>query len=172
MRPPSRHAVVLTLAAAILATACNITIDPPSDTRVGSKAPDFTLPDLEGKPFSLSSYGGKVVLLDFWATWCPPCREEMPMFQELHNLYRERGFEVVGISLDENAADIVPGFLRDRNIRYTNLLSDARVEDLYGPIVGLPTHFIIDREGTIRRQFTGGGIATRGEIESTIRELL
>src|SRR5206468_1390324 len=135
---------------------CTTTIEPPLDTRIGQKAPDFTLPDLDGKPVSLSTYQGKVVVLDFWATWCPPCREELPHFQTLHTQYRDKGFEILGIAMDENAADVVPGFLKDRNIKYTNLLADGKIEELYGPIAGLPTTFIIDRHGTIRKQITGG----------------
>lgn len=164
-------AAILTLSM-IAALGCPGSIQVPDDSRVGQKAPDFTLPDIEGRPVSLSSYQGKVVLIDFWATWCPPCREELPLFQELHNEYRDKGFEIVGISMDENAADVVPGFLERRNIKFTNLLADARIEELYGPIVGLPTTFLIDREGTIRRHITGAGASTREDIESAIRELL
>ena len=165
---PSRTTLMLAALSLLLAAAC--TIEPPSDLRIGKQAPDFTLPDMDGKPVSLSAYQGKVVMLDFWATWCAPCRAELHFFLGLHDQYRDKGFEIVGISMDENAADVVPGFLRDQKINYTNLLGDAKVDELYGPISGLPTTFIIDRKGTIRRRFTG---APPGDvIESAVRELL
>jgi thiol-disulfide isomerase/thioredoxin len=134
------------------------------------KAPNFTLPDVEGRAVSLSDKSGKVVLIDFWATWCAPCRREMPVFQSLQDEYRDRGFEVIGISLDENAATAVPPFIKESGIRYTNLIGNDDIEKLYGPIEGIPTFVIIDKEGKIRRR--GTGAVPRESLEAWITELL
>ena len=168
MKRTHRLLSVLAFLSLIVAAAC--TIEAPADEMIGKKAPDFTLPDLNGKPVTLSKFQGKVVVLDFWATWCAPCREELPYFQSLHDQYRDKGFEILGVSMDDNAADVVPAFLKDKNIRYTNLLFDAKVEELYGPINGLPTTFIIDRQGTIRQRFTGA--PPESVIENAVRALL
>jgi len=151
-----------------LAATCT-RVQTEEDVLVGQKAPEFTLPDTEGRPVSLSHFQGKVVVLDFWASWCAPCIQELPVFQELHNQYRDKGFEVLGINLsDENPN--VAGFLRDKKISYTNLIGNDRVQDLYGPITGFPTTLIIDRQGTIREHFVGG--RPREVIEDAIRQLL
>src|SRR5262249_23160592 len=125
------------------------------DEKIGKKAPDFTLPDVEGRPVSFSNYQGKVVVLDFWATWCAPCVHELPVFQELHEAYRDKGFEIVGINVEDDNPDVA-GFLKKNQIHYTNLLGNDKIQELYGPLTGFPTTFIIDRSGTIREHYTGG----------------
>lgn len=162
-----RKAFAIATLVLILGACTNVQMD--QDSRVGQKAPDFTLPDVDGRPISLSKYQGKVVVLDFWASWCAPCISELPVFQTLHNEYRDKGFEMVGINLSDDNPD-VGGFLRKNNIKYTNLLGDDRIQELYGPITGFPTTFVIDREGTIREHFIGG--RPRDEIEGAIRQLL
>jgi peroxiredoxin len=96
---------------------------------------------------SLSHYQGKVIVLDFWASWCAPCVAELPVFQDLHERYNGKGFEVVGVNLSDQNPDI-GGFLKEKNIHYTNLVGNDSIEKLYGPITGYPTTFIIDRGGT------------------------
>jgi len=118
-------------------------------------APYFILPDLDGKMVSLKDFKGKVLILDFWATWCPPCREEIPHFQELYAKYRGKGFEVIGIALDQGGAKVVKPFAEKFNIGYTILLGGAEISDAYGGIIGIPTTFVIDRKGQIIKKYVG-----------------
>jgi peroxiredoxin len=143
---------------------------PPSGEVTPAPAPDFTLPDVEGRAFSLAEQKGNVVLINFWATWCAPCRRELPMFQALQNQYQDKGFRMVGISLDENNEKVVPPFLKNMGINYTNLLGDGQIEKTYGPIEGLPTSIIVDRQGQIRYKATGS--YPREWFEKSIAALL
>ncbi len=167
-RGPSRGAALaITVLAVIAAISCQ-PLQPGSEVKP-VPAPNFTLPDIDGRAVSLSDHKGKVVLIDFWATWCIPCRMEMPMLQALHNEFRDRGFEVIGISVDDNPSK-VPSFIRDTGLNYTNLLINEDVVRQYGPIEGIPTFVLIDREGKIRRRGTGG--RPRESFEKWIMELL
>lgn len=118
-------------------------------------AADFTLSDLEGNPVRLSSLKGKVVLLDFWATWCPPCREEIPHFRDLYAAYRPNGLEVVGISLDQGGQEVVRPFVKEYQVNYPIVMGDSRVVQAYGGIRGIPTTFLIDKKGQIARRYVG-----------------
>ncbi len=133
-------------------------------------APDFTLPDVQGRSVTLSEHKGKVVIVDFWATWCAPCLKELPVFQQLQDTYRDKGLQVIGISVDDNPAEVVPDFLKDLGITYTNLMGDEKVTDLYAPIEGIPTIFVIDRDGQIRRKAVGA--VPKDKVEAWINELL
>ncbi|MFO7172724.1 MAG: TlpA disulfide reductase family protein [Bacillota bacterium] len=114
----------------------------------GEPAPDFALETLDGQVVRLSDLRGQVVLLNFWATWCPPCREEMPALQAVERLYREKGFRVLAINLDESPATI-RSFLEQNGLELTVLLDkDMKVTSRYG-ILPLPTSFFIDREGRV-----------------------
>lgn len=110
---------------------------------------DLTFKDIHGKPFALSDYKGKVVLLDFWATWCPPCRKEIPGFIELYNSYRSRGLVVIGVSMDESMSD-VKRFAKRLKMNYPILLAAGRddLEPSFGELP-LPTAFVIARDGRI-----------------------
>jgi len=117
-------------------------------------APDFSLPDVSGHTLSLSSYRGKVILLDFWATWCDPCREEIPRFIELQNKYGERGLQIIGISMDDSPQP-VRDFYHEFKMNYPVALGGAKTGDLYGGVLGLPIAFVIDREGRICTKHIG-----------------
>jgi cytochrome c biogenesis protein CcmG/thiol:disulfide interchange protein DsbE len=132
-------------------------------------AADFQLTDLNGKPLSLSSLKGKVVLLDFWATWCPPCRMELPHFKELYAAYKGKGLEMVGLSVGEQA-DTVKSFAKENNLTYAIALSAPKIEQAYGGIRGIPTTFLIDKQGRIAKKYVG--YQEKAVFEQEIKKLL
>ena len=132
-------------------------------------APAFTLTDLSGQKLSLSDYKGKVVLLDFWATWCGPCRIEIPGFVELQNRYRDQGFTIIGISSDDGP-DPVRQFYTEYKMNYPVAMEDKSVGQLYGGILGLPTAFLIGRDGRIYAKHVGATDLT--VFEDEIKQLL
>lgn len=117
-------------------------------------APDFVLPQLDGQPLRLSAYRGKVVLLDFWATWCDPCREETPHFVELQQQYADRGLEIIGVSMDDTA-EPVRDFYQQFHVNYPLVMGDAKTGEAYGGVLGLPIAFLLDREGRIVTKHIG-----------------
>jgi peroxiredoxin len=117
-------------------------------------APDFSLPQLNGQQLHLSDYRGKLVLLDFWATWCDPCREEIPHFVELQNKYRDHGLQIVGISMDDGP-EPVRDFYQHFKMNYPVVMGDATTGELYGGVLGLPMAFLIDRDGRIYSKHMG-----------------
>jgi cytochrome c biogenesis protein CcmG/thiol:disulfide interchange protein DsbE len=133
-------------------------------------APDFTLRDATGRTVRLSDYRGRVVLLNFWATWCPPCKIEIPWFVEFQNKYQADGLTVLGVSMDEDGWKAVRPFLAARNINYTILLGNEDVSRLYGGIDSLPTTLLIGRDG--RTEFYHAGLIPRAEYRTEIQELL
>jgi len=157
--------VVLALSLAAMPSACakksaqqGTSAAPAGKGEVGSIAPAFTLPDLEGKPVALASMKGKVVILDFWATWCPPCKEEIPHFVKLQSKYKPQGLEVVGPFVDEH------------DVNYRMLIGNEDVAKAYGNVTMIPTTFVLDRNGKIVQRFIG---YTALEVfEETIRPLL
>jgi peroxiredoxin len=132
-------------------------------------APDFSLTDISGKKLNLSDYKGKVVLLDFWATWCGPCLMEMPGFVELQNRYGSQGFAIIGISMDDSMGPVVQFYTRYK-MNFPVALGDAKMEEEYGGVVGLPTTFLIGRDGRIYAEHMGS--ADPGVFEEEIKELL
>lgn len=131
-------------------------------------APAFTLTDLDGKPVSLADFRGKVVVLNFWATWCPPCKREIPDFIELQTAYGLRGVQIVGIALDE--PEKVREFALENGMNYPVLLGSDDISMKYGGIEGIPTTFIIDKSGKIVNKFEG--FRSRQLFESEIQKLL
>jgi len=134
-----------------------------------SLAPDFVLPDINGGNLRLSTYRGKVVLLDFWATWCEPCREETPHFVELQDKYRDQGLQIIGVSMDDDAAP-VRQFHKQFKVNYLVAMGNAKIGELYGGILGLPIAFVIAPDGSIRARHDGA--VKVDVIEAEIRELL
>lgn len=132
-----------------------------------SPAPDFSLPQLTGEQLHLSDYRGKVVLLDFWATWCEPCREEVPHFVELQSKYRGRGLQIVGISMDDDAGP-VRDFYQRFHMNYPVVMGNAATGELYGGVLGLPIAFLIDRDGRIHSKHIGAIDIAALEREITI----
>ena len=126
----------------------------PKPTASGNLAPDFTLTDLDGRKLTLSDYRGKVVLLDFWATWCGPCRTEIPHFVEMQNTYGPQGFQVIGISMDDDAKP-VREFAQHYKLNYPVAVGDDKLADRFGGVLGLPVNFIIDRQGRIHAKYLG-----------------
>lgn len=133
-----------------------------------TKAPDFTLLRLGGGNFTLSSLKGKVIILDFWATNCPPCRKEIPDFIQLYNKYKHNGLEIVGVCL-ESEAQVLP-FAKAVGINYTLVFADRQIARQYDGIRYIPTTFIIDRRGNIVKKHIG--YAPRETFEREIKELL
>ncbi|MCX8094090.1 MAG: TlpA family protein disulfide reductase [Candidatus Goldbacteria bacterium] len=126
---------------------------PVNENETFKKAPDFTLTSLNKNEIKLSNYKGKVVILDFWATWCPPCRAEIPFFIELYKQYKEEGLVIIGMAIDEKYK--VEKFAKDFKINYPVVIGNEKIANDYGGIHGLPTTFIIDKEGNIREKFVG-----------------
>ena len=140
------------------------------NTASGPIAPDFKLKDLDGNSFSLSETKGKVVILDFWATWCPPCRMEIPHFKELYQRYKRKGLVIVGVALDRGGVPVVKSFVQTNNINYPILIGDQIVVVSYGGIRSIPTTFIIDRKGHIVEKIVG--YRDKEFFESRIKKLL
>jgi thiol-disulfide isomerase/thioredoxin len=118
-------------------------------------APGWSLKDVDGKPVDLSEFKGKVVILDFWATWCPPCRTEIPGYIALQKKYAADGLVVIGVSVDTDGPAAVKKFAKDLGINYMIVMADDDIQNAYGPILGYPTTFIIDRNGMIRDKKLG-----------------
>ncbi len=132
---------------------------------------DFKIKNLEGEDVALSSYKGKVILLNFWATWCGPCKAEVPAFVELQNMYGKDGLIVVGYSVDDDAPK-ARAFMNEYKINYPVLLGLGRedVQEAFGPIWGIPASFIISREGKVCKKHLG--IAPKALFEKEIKALL
>ncbi len=134
-------------------------------------APDFKLKDSDGNSVSLSDLKGKVVLLNFWATWCGPCALEIPWFVEFQQKYKNQGLEIVGVSMDEEGWTAVKPYIAQKKINYRILLGNDSVGQLYGGIDSLPTTFLIDRQGRLAYP-PHVGLAGKNEYLKEIQSLL
>lgn len=117
------------------------------------KAPDFSLEALDGKTIRLSDYKGKVIILDFWATWCPPCKAEIPFFIELMKQYNKEDLQIIGIALDDIGR--VRNFVKQNGMNYPVAIADQNTPIAYGGIQGIPTTFVIDKDGYIIQRYVG-----------------
>ncbi len=132
---------------------------PEQQQREYPQAPEFTLYDLNGASVSLADYRGKVVIIDFWATWCPPCRKGIPDFVELQEEYGDDKFVILGVNLDQGTPDrvlpMVKDFAENYMINYPVLMHDQSIVVAYGGIQSIPTTFVVDREGKVRQGVVG-----------------
>ncbi len=133
-------------------------------------APEFTLKDADGKTVSLADYKGKIVLLNFWATWCGPCKVEIPWFVEFEKQYKDKGFAVLGVAMDEEGWDVVRPYIQEKKVNYRVLLGNDSTAEAYGGVESLPTTFLIDREGRIAS--THVGLVSRSDYQNEINELV
>jgi thiol-disulfide isomerase/thioredoxin len=136
----------------------------------GTPAPNFTLETLDGKNVSLSDYRGKAVLVNFWATWCGPCKIETPWLVELQNEYGSQGLQVVGVAMDDSGKDEIAKFAKDMGVNYPVLLGKEAVGDAYGGVPALPESFFVGRDGKITDRIIG--LKGRGEIEDSVKKAL
>ena len=158
---------ILVISIVILASIGFAFFDKPStktvknETKIQQKhfeypvAPDFELKDLDGNLVKLSDYKDKVVIIDFWATWCGPCRRGIPEFIELQSEYGEDQLMILGISVDQGDLSVVPKFAKNYGINYPVLYANQDVQMKYGPIRSIPTAFIVDKEGKVRDRAIG-----------------
>ncbi len=142
-------------------------------------AAEFTLKDLQDKDVSLAQFKGKVVLINFWATWCEPCRDEIPWFIELHQKYASQGLVVLGIAMDQEGKQVVVPYVererfpvggKPQPMSYTILIGNEDVEQKYGGVIGYPTTFLLSRDGRLNRKIIGR--VNYEDLESSIKSLL
>lgn len=162
-------------AAAVLAlTTARKPFTSPNEATITSASstpsPAWELRGVDGKPVKSSDFAGRVVILDFWATWCGPCRMEIPGFIELQKQYADKGLVVVGVSLDQDGASVVKPFMDKIGINYPVVLGDETIVSAFGGVEGIPTTFIIDRNGQIVRKHVG--YTEKAELEAEIKPLL
>jgi len=135
---------------------------------IGSRMPDFSVKDLQGREISSADFRSKVVLVDFWATWCQPCKKEMPGYQKLTDRYGPRGFAVVGFKFDTMADTEDPlQFAKKIGVRYPLAVGADELKQKFGGIEGLPTTLLYDREGILRKKVIGFEYTSAFELELT-----
>ena len=142
-----------------------------ADKTINSKAPDFTLSDLQGKSIALSSLKGKVVLLNFWATWCPPCKAEMPAMNRLYHEIKARGFEIIAVSTDTSLSTI-RDYLAKNRVDFPILHDEKKSVSKQYRVFSMPTTFLIDKNGTIVEKFYGEYDWTDSDVRKQIEKLL
>jgi peroxiredoxin len=141
--------------------------------QVGQKAPDFTLKDTAGRSYTLSALRGQVVLLEFWATWCPPCQAAVPELNQVHQMFKDKGFTLLAISVDEGPGmpSRLKEFNREHKVQYPVLYDSQGVDDLYG-VMSIPMYFLIDRQGVVASRHLGYVPGMAQSIAQEIEALL
>ena len=168
-----RVAFALSMLAFVAATGCSPerTVKAAvKDPKTRKAAPEFTLMDANGKPAKLSDYKGKVVLLNFWATWCGPCKIEIPWFKEFETTYKNQGFAVLGVAMDDEGWETVKPYIQRQQVNYRVLGGTDAVSMLYGDVESLPTTFVIDRSGKIASIHIG--LVSKSDYSEEIQQLL
>ena len=140
------------------------------DAEEREPAPDFSLRDANNHEIKLSDFQGKVVLLNFWATWCGPCKIEMPWFVEFQRKYKDRGFSVIAVAMDEEGWRVVRPFADRLKLNFPIVIGNDEVADKYGGIAALPTTYIIDKQGKVALMHQG--LTSKGDYEDEIEQLL
>jgi peroxiredoxin len=171
-RNPMALVVVAVVAAAMLYFGTHMARRTGTEPRItkSSDAPDFTLQSLDGKSMRLSDLRGKAVLLNFWATWCGPCKIETPWLVELQNQYGHDGLQVVGVEMGDDGKDEITKFMKDMGMNYPVLIGKEAVGEAYGGVPALPETFFIGRDGKIVDKIIG--LKGKGEIEDSIKKAL
>jgi cytochrome c biogenesis protein CcmG, thiol:disulfide interchange protein DsbE len=172
-------AVIIILISCVAGYSCSRkhegTDDKPlSAAQAGDVAPDFRLQDLQGRDVTLSEFRGKVVLLEFWATWCPPCRATVPELVSVQEKYKDRDFVVLGISMDDEGADLrteLLDFSKQFHINYPVLMGSEAVEREY-KVWSIPRSFLIDKEGRIRESYSGYIDQYESKVSAEVERLL
>lgn len=172
LRSSNRRFLTASLCAAVLSLAVSCAQTPPPETGsiVGKSAPDFNLTGADGKPVKLSDLRGKVVVVDFWATWCPPCRQEIPDFVALQSKYADKGLVVVGLTVDDSWDPVRPFMSQNRMNYPVARVDDASIVKAYDVTQGIPTTFVIDRSGVIRLRHLG--YAPAATFEKAVQDVL
>lgn len=163
-------AAVLSLAVAGCSSSKPVNASSLKPEKDRKSAPDFSLKDADGRTVRLSDYRGKVVLLDFWATWCGPCKIEIPWFMEFERQHKDRGFAVIGVAMDDEGWEVVKPFVADLGINYRIVQGNDVIARQYGGVEALPTTFLIDRNGKIASVHVG--LAGKRDFEDGIGKLL
>lgn len=136
----------------------------------GDLAPNFSVPKVNGGTLKLSDYRGKVVLVNFWATWCPPCRKEIPDFTRVYKKYSKQGFVILGLSVDQEGVNPVKTMIKDLAINYPVGMADQKTLEAYGGIRAIPSSFLVDKKGKLTQKVVGGIEEKR--LEAMLQPLL
>jgi len=141
-----------------------------NDEKELQEAPDFTLKDMEGNSFTLSEHEGKVIVLNVWATWCPPCRKEIPDFIDIQREMRDEGVLFVGVSVDREGWEVVRPFAEKYEINYPLVVDDGTINQKYGPFRGIPTTFIINKKGKV--EYVAPGMIDQSILQPVLEKLV
>jgi peroxiredoxin len=180
-QPRRNFQLVLTILLVLIASVVLIiflrderdsTLETTSQIQPGVEAPDFTFSDLNGVKVSLAAYRGKVVMVNIWATWCPPCRQEMPSMQRLYEKFKGENFEILAVSIDSEGREAVAPFMRKMNLTFPALLDPGEtIRPLYG-ITGVPESFIIDKKGIVVEKIIGPANWATPEVFLFFKDLI
>ncbi|NJD39740.1 MAG: TlpA family protein disulfide reductase [Geobacter sp.] len=165
---PVYRAVTLVVTAFLFAVTAP---DAEAAPRRGQPAPAFKLFAINGQPLSNEGLKGSVVIIDFWATWCPPCRESLPFFNELHRKYSKQGLQIIGMNVDEGPERELKNFVAEKGLLYAIAMAPRKLQDEFG-VRALPVLYILDRNGVVREQVVGFSAQAGKVIETNVKKLL